>query len=94
MGTADEKSHVDSRLVARTSRRSLLRLLLGSPLLLPLQVLTFERLLAALTDREASAEDAHELRRELEIVMKQMGTPTVESITPAHVRPAACVGAH
>ena len=34
------------------------------------------------------------LRRELEIIMKQMGTPTVESITPAHVRPTACVGAH
>jgi len=29
----------------------------------------------------------HALREELEAIMRQMGTPTLEAITPAHVQP-------
>ena len=61
MGIDVEHTHIDRLFVSRTSRRSLLRFLLNSPLLLPLQVFTFERLLAAIARGEASAEEAHEL---------------------------------
>ena len=61
MGIDVEHTHIDRLFVARTSRRSLLRFLLGSPLLLSSQVFTFERLLAAMTHGEASAEEAREL---------------------------------
>jgi len=61
MGIDVEGSQVDRLLVARTSRRSLLRFLLNSPLLLPLHVCAFERLLAAMTRGEASAEETREV---------------------------------
>lgn len=56
-----EHTHIDTVSVGRTSRRSLLRFFLSSPLLLSSQVFAFERLLAATAHGEARAEDAQEL---------------------------------
>jgi isopentenyl diphosphate isomerase/L-lactate dehydrogenase-like FMN-dependent dehydrogenase len=55
-----EYPQIDDTLATETSRRSLLRFLLGSPLLLSWRVLAAERLLAGISPGEASAEATQE----------------------------------